>query len=334
MEKTIFPIAIIGGGAAGVMAVNRALLNNDQCVFFSGNNNNKRKSRGFWVKKVENIPAHVHYKKGISDPNDEMLQWLKTSVFSQNLFHHKKSIIQIQKSREFHCFELIDEDQHSYLAQYVVLCTGIMDVQPQIDGSIKHVLPYANKQQIDYCIRCDGHHVFGKTTGVIGHSSSAAWVAIMLYERYRPESLYLFTHGEKSTFGQEEENLLAKYGIIMETQPIAKILEDSKGNLQAFALKDLKTVGLDICFVSLGVIVYNQLALQLSAKVDERGFVITDEFGQSSVEGLYIAGDLRAGKKKQIYTAWDTAVDALDQINAKIRKEKGQNNHYERQKRF
>ena len=64
------------------------------------------------------------------------------------------------------------------------------------------------------------------------------------------------------------------------------------------------------------MIVYNDLAKQLGAELDERGFVLTDPRGQSSVKGLYVAGDLRAKTKKQIYTAWDSAVDCADYINA------------------
>lgn len=328
MKKNVYSIAIIGGGAAGVMAVNRALLNNDDCLFFTGNANEKRKSRGFWVKKVENIPAHLNYKKGISDPNEEMMTWLKQSIFAKNLTQYNKSIIQIQQNSEGHYFELIDQDETIYYAKYVVLCTGIMDIQPKIQGSIKPILPYANIQQIDYCLRCDGHHILGKNAGVIGHTNSAAWVAIMMFERYRPQSLTIFTHGEKFLAADEELKLIQKYNIRIETQEIIALINDDAKTLKAFELGDKKQVPVEVCFVSLGVIVYNQLALQLSAKVDDRGFVLTDEFGQSSVERLYIAGDLRSGKKKQIYTAWDTAVDALDQINARIRKEKRTMNIY------
>ena len=70
------------------------------------------------------------------------------------------------------------------------------------------------------------------------------------------------------------------------------------------------------------MLVYNELAKSLGAKLDERGFVLTDDKGESSVEGLYIAGDLRAQTKKQVYTAWDTAVDAADAIDQKIRLKK------------
>ena len=70
------------------------------------------------------------------------------------------------------------------------------------------------------------------------------------------------------------------------------------------------------------MIVYNELAKMLCANLDQRGFVLTDNKGKSSVEGLYIAGDLRANTKKQIYTAWDCAVDSADDINILIRRKK------------
>ena len=66
--------------------------------------------------------------------------------------------------------------------------------------------------------------------------------------------------------------------------------------------------------------VHNDLAKSLGADLDERGFVVTDKAGESSIKGLYVAGDLRANTKKQIYTSWDTAVDAADDINTKHRR--------------
>lgn len=322
MSRIVHPIAIIGGGSAGIMAVNRALLNNDSCLLFTGGKKEKRKSRALWVRKVENIPAHLNYKKGITEPNEEMLQWLKQSVFSKNLTQINKSIIQLQWKEQDQCFELIDEDQSVYFCQYVVLCTGIMDVQPKIAGSIQPILPYANTQQVDYCLRCDGHHVIAHHAGVIGHTNAAAWVAIILHEKYSPTTMSILNNGEVATFGDEELKLLEKYNIAVFKPEIAKIKQSENKKLVGFELVDKTSIEMEICFVALGVIVYNKLALQLGAGVDDRGYVLTDDSGQSSVDKLYIAGDLRAGKKKQIYTAWDTAVDALDQINARIRKEK------------
>ena len=69
----IYTTAIIGGGAAGVMAAMRSVLNNDDTLFFPGSGKDKKKSRGFWVRKVENMPGHLSYNRGIEQPNNENL---------------------------------------------------------------------------------------------------------------------------------------------------------------------------------------------------------------------------------------------------------------------
>jgi thioredoxin reductase (NADPH) len=197
-----------------------------------------------------------------------------------------------------------------------------MDVQPYINGSIEPIFPYANIQLVDYCLRCDGHHVLGKKVAIIGHTTAAAWVGIMLYERYGCQEMAILTNGEKSEFDSESQRLIDRYGFKVVTEKIEKIIGDPKNKiLESFKTSNC-TVCADYAFVALGMIVYNELAKMLGAGLDQRGFVITNSSGKSSVDGLYVAGDLRANTKKQIYTAWDTAVDSADEINMMIRRKK------------
>jgi thioredoxin reductase (NADPH) len=321
----VYPICVIGGGAAGTMSALRAVLNNDECLFFTGTPLNKKRSRALWVKKVENIPGFSVYAKGIEEPNRQTLQWIENSPYGEK-FHHKKNIgVDKLKKLPSGNFEIQDSKGETYVAKYVVLCTGVMDVQPEIQGSIASVFDYANAQIIDYCLICDGHHTLRKKTAVLGHTDSAAWVAIMLYERYEITELTILSNGKKIEFGDETSNLIKLYGIKIETSLIKEIKGHQKGNvLEGFLLENSSMVPADICFVALGMIVYNELAKQLGADLDSRGFVKTDDVGQSSIPGLYIAGDLRANSRKQIYTSWDHAVSSVNAINMRLRTEKRQ----------
>jgi thioredoxin reductase (NADPH) len=318
MNQKIFPVCVIGGGSAGTMAVLRTVLNNDECLFFPGSPHDKKKSRALWVRKVENMPAHLGYNRGIEEPNAETLKWIAESPFKDNLQIQKNTgVTAVGKDGDF--FHLTDSKGGTYLARYIILCTGVMDVQPEIKGSIQTVFDYANAQTIDYCLICDGHHVRGKRTTIIGHGTGAAWAAIMLFERYRSE-MRILTNGKPPEFEAEAAGLLRSYGIPVSVAPIAEILGEGKGKvLRGFALEDGSRIGADICFVSLGLIVYNDLARQLGAELDPRGFVKADDAGLTSVPGLYVAGDLKANAKKQIYTAWDQAVNAANAINMKLR---------------
>ena len=320
MTPEIFPVAIIGGGSAGVMAVLRTVLNNDRCLFFPGSPRDKKRSRAMWVRTIENMPDYTSYARGIEDPNQKTLQWISHSTFASNLHWLKNTGVVNLKRDEQGLFHLQDSKGGEHRARYVILATGVMDVQPLIGGEIAPILPYANLQSVDYCLRCDGHHVQGQSTAVIGHGVSAAWVAIMLYERYRPPAMHVLLHGEPAEFDIEVNELMQMYGIKIHPASIQKILgEPAQGQLAGFTLSDGSTVAVSMAFVSLGMRVYHQLAQGLGAELDERGFVKTNTQGQTSVEGLYVAGDLQAGKKKQVYTAWDTAVDAADAINQRLR---------------
>jgi thioredoxin reductase (NADPH) len=321
--SVIFDVAVIGGGSAGVMAVNRCVLNNDSTLFFPGTGKDKKRSRAMWVSRVENMPGHLEYKKGIEEPNREMLNWLSESEFKEKLTWQKnRGITEIKKNAD-NVFTLIDNKGDEYHARFVILCTGVMDVQPEIQGKIDPVFPFANHQQLDYCLRCDGHHTLKKNAGVIGSGDGAAWVAIMLHERYAPPLMSIFNHGKKAEYSSDVDELLKLYKIQTYTEEIAELVGDTKlPKLEGIKLSNGSLIECELAFVSLGMIVYNELAQKLGAHLDSRGFVVTDAKGESSVAGLFVAGDLRAGLKKQIYTAWDSAVDSADEINRRVRAER------------
>ncbi len=320
--KKIYPVCVIGGGSAGVMATHRTILNNDECLFFSGSLKDKKRSRALWVKKVENIPAHFNYQKGIEEPNAEVLKWINESPFAKNL-QYKNNIGVHSIIKKDNLFEITDSKGEVYWAQYVIMCTGVMDVQPYIQGSMVPIFNYANAQTIDYCLLCDGHHVLGKKVAVIGHGNGAAWVSILLQERYNPTEFFILTNGEKPQFQEDTLKIMKLYNMKVMESPIKEILGEGKGKmLKGFVLENGETANVDISFVALGMIVYNELANELGAALDERGFVKADEAGLTSVPGLYVAGDLKANTKKQIYTAWDSAVNAANAINMKLRVER------------
>lgn len=321
-SEKIYPVCVIGGGSAGTMAVLRTVLNNDECLFFPGSPKDKKRSRALWVRKVENMPAHFHYKRGIEEPNAETLKWISESDFKHNLVFHKNTgVSSLKKYSDL--FLITDSKGVLHRARYVILCTGVMDVQPEIGGTIETVFDYANAQTIDYCLICDGHHVLNKMTSVIGHGTGAAWVAIMLNERYCPKNFTILTNGKSPEFSEETQNLIKAYGMKVVESPITSISGEERGKiLKGFHLEDGSFIETDICFVSLGMIIYNELAKEVNAELDERGFVKASDTGQTSVSGLYVAGDLKANTKKQIYTAWDTAVNAANAINMKLRSER------------
>lgn len=314
-ENRVYPIAIVGAGAGGTMAANRAVLNNNEVLLFAGAKQERRRSRGNWVRKVENVPGLGKYERTVLELRNEVLSDLKAKPLGHNLFVIEDSVVSIQKQEQG--FKLIDGMGRTFFAKHVVLATGIMDEQPHIQGSIKPILNYANGQTALYCALCDGHRSYGKKVVVIGHSEQAAKTALLLAEKYQVPSMTLLTNGKAPEFNEEQ----IKHITVL-SEPILEVLgNQEQKQLTGFLLENRITVDADSCFIALGVRPNNQLALQLGTKVDSLGYVVADSHGETSVPNFFVIGDLRSGTTKQIYTAWQNAVDSLQLINRRLREE-------------
>lgn len=315
----IHDIAIIGGGAAGQMAALRSVLNHTSTLWFLGDANTNRKGRAQWVSSVDNIPGFFETKRPITATTKDTIAFIESrSDLSPHLTSLKKAVQSVRKTNDI--FEVQSGDD-VFHAKFIILCTGTMDVQPVIQGSIKPILPFANRGDVDYCMRCDGHKTFGRDTAVIGHTTSAAWVAIILKERYDPPSVRILTHGQKPAFDDETKKLIEVYNITVHEDEIIDILANEDKSLAGFVLRN-ETIRTQKAFPMLGSIVYNELAKQLGAELDTRDHLIVNNKFETSVPGLYATGDIVSGKKKQVYTAWDMSVDAVDDIDLKLRRQK------------
>lgn len=318
-ENKVYPLAIIGAGAGGTMATQRAVLNNREVLLFTGAKQEKKRSRGHWVRTVDNIPGLKKYKRALVELQQETLREIAEGPFKHNLYVIEDSVIAIEKSENV--FKLSDNAGHTYLARHVILATGMMDEQPHINGSIRPILRFANNQSIAYCLLCDGHRSFQKKTVVIGHSDEAGKAALLLANRYQPSKLTILTNGQTTSFTDETQALLLKNHIDIASSPINEICKDDSEMLTGFLLHSTQTVEADIGFVSLGIRPNNGLALALNAKVDDKGLVVASEKGETSVPNLFVIGDLRSGSMKQIYTAWQQATEAVQVIDRRIREE-------------
>jgi len=319
--EMIYDVAIIGAGGAGQMAMLRAALNHLKTVIYLGDAQTTKKGRATWVFDVDNIPGMFGRKRPITSTTKEVLQFIDADEkLKPYLTTVKRAVTSVRKADGL--FVLSDGTDETR-ARFVVLCTGTMDVQPHIQGSIEPILPFANKGDVLYCIRCDGHRTAGHHCAVIGHGSGAGWIAVMLKERYDLPELTVMTHGHAFEGSDEVRALMEKYGIKLVTGEITEVIGDAKTGLKGFRVGD-EAVSVTKSFVALGSIVYNALAKQLNVKLSADDHVLTDDKGETSVPGFFAAGDLVEGKKKQVYTAWDMAVDAVDAIDARIRLQKRQ----------
>ncbi len=221
----------------------------------------------------------------------------------------------------------------------VVLATGIMDEQPHFEiidrsgqghGSLRSIYPFANRGVALYCIRCEGHLTRNDPVAVIGHSETAAQIAFMFHERYR-NPVYLLGNGTAAALTGTSQTLCEKYGIEIIPNAITRFVSAEVGQLCGVEFGGRPEIKVRFALVALGTHrAYNDLARAVEAELasgdlpPEQRQVLIDYRGETSVRGLFAVGDLALRRDepmmKQIYTAQEYAVRAVDSIDSRRRK--------------
>lgn len=314
-------IAIIGAGGSGIMAYLRAVLNRDHTVLFQGDSETRRKGRATWVHAVDNIPGMHNMKNPITGTATSTLKWIheqpELSDFGTPI---KGKVTQVQRLEEGFMLHYHEKKaDKTLIAKYVILATGIMDVQPEINGSIKPLLPFANKGHALYCLRCDGHRTLGHQLSILGQPNKTVQIAALMHERYGHEKIQLLAHGHGEELSEDNARLMRAYGMHLYRPPILAVHGDPKEGLEGFLLADGTEIKCTQVIVALGSIIYNELFKVLGGDLEDDGRIKTDAKYETSIPGFFAIGDLVAGTKMQLYTAWEEAVIAVEEINRRKR---------------
>ncbi|MBQ4090851.1 MAG: FAD-dependent oxidoreductase [Clostridia bacterium] len=167
---------------------------------------------------------------------------------------------------------------------------------------------------ISFCAVCDGAFYAGKTVAVIGGGNSALQEAIMLSDGcekvYVVQNLDFLTGEEKlAAILRERENVEFVFGCVVD-----EILgDDVFGGIVIRNEHSGEKIRLDLdgMFVAIGQVPENE-PFKNVAELSDRGYVVSDEDCLTGTEGLFVAGDCRTKKIRQITTACgDGAVAAL-----------------------
>ncbi|HLL19045.1 MAG TPA: NAD(P)/FAD-dependent oxidoreductase [Rubrivivax sp.] len=172
-------------------------------------------------------------------------------------------------------------------ARTVLLATGASDVEPAID----HIQQALDEGALRYCPVCDGYEVTDRNVGVLCKASEAG-VSEALYLRHFTPRVQLFVTSPEVTLDEAQRKQLADAGIEWHEQAV---IELALGDGDVVIKTGARQVRCDSLYSALGMDVHNQLAVALGAQIDEDGYVLTDRHQQSTVPGLYCAGDVARG---------------------------------------
>ena len=213
------------------------------------------------------------------------------------------------RKREDGMFETTTDGGDVYVSPTAILTAGGTPVKLGIPGELE----YAGKG-VSYCAICDGAFFRNHTIAVVGGGDAAVEEADFL-TRYA-DKVYLIHRRHElraSKILQQRAFANPKIEMIWDTV-VERVDGDGKGlvdtlklrNVNTGAARDLKATGL---FVFIGF-KPNTGLIQGHVEHDELGYLRTDSNMQTSVPGLFAAGDLRSQLTRQVTTAVGDATTA------------------------
>lgn len=170
------------------------------------------------------------------------------------------------------------------LAKRVLLATGVVDKAPSLEGLKEADLA----GRLRWCPICDGFEVRGEDVGVYSDARRGPDHALFL--RTYTSRVTLFIDGDIEQLSNDVRRAMQTSGVRVVEEPIARVQAGAGGGLNV-QLRSGAELHFHTLYPMLGSITQDGLATALGAKCSG-GELLVDERQQTSVPGLFAAGDV------------------------------------------
>ena len=294
----MYDVIVVGGGPAGLVAAlyirraNKSVLVIEKETFGG---------QITFSPKVENIPGFCELT------GSEFAEKLVDQVINQGADFESAAVSEIVKGEFF----TVKTDIGDYYSRSVIIATGAKHRRLGVSGEEKFI-----GDGISFCAVCDGAFYKDKIVGVVGGGNSALQEALLLSDMakrvYVIQNLSFLT-GEHKLQNQlaEKDNVRIMtdktvYGFLGDNSFEGVVLRNETDGEENGELSDLPLDGL---FVAIGLVPQNE-PFEDVVRLDERGYVISDESCLTNTEGIFVAGDCRTKKVRQVTTATSDGASA------------------------
>ncbi len=285
----MYDVIIIGGGPAGLTAGlynARARLN----VLLL-----ERLAPGGQVLTTDWVENYPGFPDGIS--GFELMDRMKTQAEKFGLKIQSEEVTKLELSEKR---KVVLTAGGPFETKAIILCCGATWKKLGIEGEDKLM-----GKGVSFCATCDGPFYRNQEVAVIGGGDTALEEALFLTRFV--SKIHLVHRRDKLRAAkvlQERAMSQEKIEFIWDSVPV-KILGE-KG-VEGIELKNVKTQdvfrkSVQGVFVFIGTLPNTDMVKGL-VRLDENGFVVTDDNMQTSVPGVFAAGDIRSKLFRQISTA-------------------------------
>jgi len=289
---------VIGGGPAGLTAsIYLGRFRRRVTVIDKG------WSRAEWITLSHNLPG---FPNGIAGPALLEAMRAQARLYGASL---RTSIVEtLCRTDDGRFTATVDGEDFS--ASTVLLATGVIENKPPVP----HLADAVKRGLIRICPICDGYEAIGKRVAVLGSGEHAAAEALYMRTYSNQITLLLPAYGADA-LSDETRRSLQSAAVIVTHVTIGAVSLDDHG-VVALEVEDGKIHRFDLVYSAFGTTSQSQLANVLQARTDPSGRLLVNEHQQTSVEGLYAAGDVVRGLNQISVANGEAAIAATAIHNA------------------
>jgi len=298
-DDELLDCIIIGGGAAGLTAAVYMGRYQRRAVLVDEGH-----SRLQLIPLTRNMPG---FPDGIEGP--ELLRRLQQQAGRYGVPMEQGRIERLRKLEDGSF--VAEAKGRSWHARFVLLATGASDVKPEIEGIEAATLA----THVRYCPICDGYETQGLRVAVLGRGGHGLRESLFI-SRWAQELTWL-SMGTQDDVDPAQLAQLREAGVRVAESPPQRIDCGVDGVGVRVELQNGEVLAFDTLYPALGLVHACDLATALGARARDGGQLEVDAHQQTSVDGLYVAGDV-AVDLNQISVATGHAAIASTAIHNRL----------------
>lgn len=302
-KKTDFDLVIIGGGPAALTAglyAARAMLN----VLLV-----EKAAPGGQVSRTDWIENYPGFPNGLSGA--DLIQNITEQTKRFDVSVEINEVISMDCSENIKKVRLTDRTITAYT---IIIATGASPRKLGIPGEDRFY-----GKGVSFCATCDGPFYKDRVIAAIGGGNTAVQESLFL-TKFASKVYLIHRRDELRATKILQERAFANDKIEIVWDSIATSINGGLTNVENVTVKNVKTkttkeLLVDGCFIWVGIHPNTEF-LGGCVKLDGSGFVIVDSNMETSLPGVFAAGDVRNTPLRQVATAvGDAAIASFSAEN-------------------